>query len=123
MPTFTDIDYFLNTENKDVIISEDNDAIKNSVRNIITTQKRTVPGLPEFGCDLESVLYELIDEVTFILIKDTITVELNKWEPRIDVKDITFTTDIDNGQIAVLVSYIIIAFNTEETSIITLDTN
>jgi len=107
MAKYTDIDYKLNTTNKDLRLAKDVEAINNSIRNILNTPKGTIPGNPSFGSELESVLFEVIDDITFSLIKSIIIDELEKWEERITIKDVVFNSLIDDGQIIVNIIYII----------------
>lgn len=109
---YIDIDYRLNTINEDLKLAYESEAINNSIRNILTTPKGTVPGNPTFGADLEVVLFEIIDDITLSFIEDIIQNELAKQEPRIIVRNINFKVDYNFGQIQVTILYEII--NTSE---------
>ena len=107
MAKYTDIDYKLNTVNKDLRLATDIEAINNSIRNILNTPKGSVPGNPTFGSDLEGVLFEVIDDITFSLIQNIIIDELEKWEERITIKEVNLNSIIDDGQISVNIIYIV----------------
>lgn len=107
MAKYTDIDYKLNTVNKDLRLATDIEAINNSIRNILNTPKGTVPGNPTFGSDLEGVLFEVIDDITFSLIQNIIIDELEKWEERITIQEVNLNSIIDDGQISVNIIYIV----------------
>ena len=107
MAKYTDIDYKLNTVNKDLRLATDIEAINNSIRNILNTPKSSVPGNPTFGSDLEGVLFEAIDDITFSLIQNIIIDELEKWEERITIKEVNLNSIIDDGQISVNIIYIV----------------
>lgn len=109
---FVDINYKLNTYNKDLKLAYESEAINNSIRNILTTLKGTLPGNPNFGTNLEEALFEIIDEITLSFIEDIILVELEKQEPRIIVKRINFDVKEDENQIFTTILYEII--NTSE---------
>ena len=111
MAVYTDIDYRLNTKNKDLKLSEDAEAINNSIRNILLTQKYTVPGNPEFGSDLERVLFEQMDEITLTLIRNIIITEISRWEPRIIINDIRFKLYPNQTRISVTIEYTILRSN------------
>jgi len=115
MAVYTDIDYRLNTKNKDLKLSEDAEAINNSIRNILLTQKYTVPGNPEFGSDLERVLFEQMDEITLTLIRNIIITEISRWEPRITINDILFKSYPNQSRISVTIEYTILRSNEIET--------
>ena len=105
MAKYTDIDYKLNTVNKDLRLATDIEAINNSIRNILNTPKGTVPGNPTFGSDLEGVLFEVIDDITFSLIQNIIIDELETWEERITIQEVNLNSIIDDGQISVNIIY------------------
>lgn len=105
MAKYTDIDYKLNTVNKDLRLATDIEAINNSIRNILNTPKGSVPGNPTFGSDLEGVLFEVIDDITFSLIQNIIIDELEKWEERITIQEVNLNSIIDDGQISVNIIY------------------
>jgi uncharacterized protein len=107
MAKYADIDYKLNTVNKDLRLATDIEAINNSIRNILNTPKGSVPGNPTFGSDLEGVLFEVIDDITFSLIQNIIIDELEKWEERITIQEVNLNSIIDDGQISVNIIYIV----------------
>lgn len=111
MSIYKDIDYRLNTENRDIRISPDAEAINNSLRNIILTRKGEVPGNPDFGSNIEEVLFEQLDDITEILLKSMITIEIEKWETRVELKDVVFTSDRDNGVLMMNIKYEMLASN------------
>jgi len=68
----------------------DVDAIRNSLRNILTTQRGSVPGRPRFGCDLYRVIFSPLDHLTETLAKSYIRESINEFEPRVILKNIVF---------------------------------
>ena len=111
MSIYRDIDYKLNTKDKDIKLAEDAEAINNSIRNILLTQKYSVPGNPDFGANLDMVLFEQQDEITFSLIESIIRNEIQKWEPRIVINSITFKGYPSQQRIAVSINYTILRTN------------
>lgn len=118
MATYTDLDYQLNTVNKDIRLAEDVEAINNSIRNILLTNKNTVPGNPAFGCNIEELLFEELDEITFALIEDVIINELETWETRIIIREVTFNTNYDYGQLVATIQYEILETNEIESTLV-----
>lgn len=115
---YIDIDYKLQTVNKDLRLAYESEAINNSIRNILTTPKGSLPGNPEFGTNLEEALFEIIDEITLSFIEDIIITELTKQEPRIIVKAIKFNVNTDEGQILTTILYEIINTNEIESTLV-----
>ena len=122
MSTFSDLDYRLNTVNKDIKISQNIDAINNSLRNIVTTQKYSIPGLPDFGANIETALFEIIDDVTFDYIEELIREEVLRWETRVNIKQLLFTHDIDNGQILIKILYTIVQSDEIQSTTVIINT-
>lgn len=112
---YSDLDYRLNSYNNDIKISTDVDAINNSIRNILLTQKYSVPGNPEFGSELNTVLFEQMDDITFTLAENIIRTALNDWEPRIEITDVDTRYEYSYQQLIIKISYIIITSNEIET--------
>lgn len=104
MSTYTDIIQNLDTDNSDIEIVEDIDAIKASIKNHLTTQKKQMPTDPDFGADLELVLFEIMDEVTFELAKQVILEELLK-ETRIEVSELNVNANYETSQLVITVYY------------------
>lgn len=76
------------SQGQEFIITEQDDiqAIKNSIRNIITTPKGTLPGDPEFGSRLNEILFSQIDGVSKSLQKSFVEEALYRYEPRVTLK-------------------------------------
>jgi phage baseplate assembly protein W len=84
---YTDLDFAFreNTITSDVSLKKDVEAVKQSVLNILLTNKGERPFLPTFGANIRSHLFENIDSVTSSLIEEDITFALRNFEPRVRV--------------------------------------
>lgn len=111
----------LETQNKDIILIKDKEAIKRAIANIILTQKFSVPSDPDFGCDLESILFEIMDTITFNYIRQMIRIEIEKREPRVRIENLYFNENRDLGQLIIEVEYIILLSNEIDSSIVKID--
>ena len=83
------------------------EAVFNSLNNIIETRVGTVPGHPEFGSNLGKYLFEIINPLTAQLIKTELKMALKRWEPRITIIDITVQEDSDYNRLMIRVKYFI----------------
>ncbi len=85
-------------EQKDITIDYDIEAIKNSIFNIFTT----IPGQkilnPTFGLNLLYFLFSGISELNGRILGETVLKGLQKYEPRVLVKNIDVFADIENQQ-------------------------
>ncbi len=89
----------------DLIKDTDLEAIKNSLRNILQTQKGTRRMLPTFGANLDWMLFEPLDEITARKIGNAIVDEILSWEYRMVLDNINVEPDTDNNQYNVTVSF------------------
>lgn len=90
---FTDIDtnMTLHPESGDAILKYDFNAIKRSVRNLISTNYYERPFKPSLGVDLRGMLFEL-DTTDSIILEEDIKSLINKYEPRATVTDVVTST-------------------------------
>ena len=86
---FTDIDINMTNHpnTKDVVLKYDINAIKRSVKNLLSTNLYERPFKPSLGVNLRGMLFEL-DSTDNIVIKEEIRSLISNFEPRVSVKDI-----------------------------------
>ena len=61
---------------------------------------------PDYGCDLDSIDYETMDETTVAEIKDTIKKAVLDFEPRISLEDIDIdANDRHEGELGIHLNY------------------
>ncbi len=63
---------------------EDNENIKQSVKLILETQKRERKIVHQFGTNLRSFMFEIVDPQFISTLKDSITSSLRTWESHIE---------------------------------------
>jgi phage baseplate assembly protein W len=83
---------------KDIQASYDEEAVKNSVKNIFLTSPGDKILNPTFGIDLKRFLFEPIDDFISQIIKDEIETKLPIMEPRLVVDDVKVDADEDENQ-------------------------
>lgn len=64
------------------------EAVKNNIRNLLSTNQGERLMQPNLGVDLRGLLFEQIDETTLISIQDSILDSLEVWLPFVEVQDI-----------------------------------
>lgn len=72
------------TGSKDISILFNDQALRESITNILATEPGERVMNPEFGCRLSKYVFEPIDDITAYNIKAEIKFALEKFEPRID---------------------------------------
>ena len=66
--------------------------VEQAIRIILSTAPGERPMRPEFGCAVHDCVFERIEADTLARIDQAVRVALDRWEPRIAIKDITFET-------------------------------
>ena len=78
----------LNPLNDDLIPLKNEAAIARSIRNIVFTSPGEKIFNPEFGSEISKVLFENIDEISAISIKDEIETSIRNYEPRVNLEEV-----------------------------------
>ena len=108
---YTDIDINFNKNEftDDVSVKLNNNAIRQSVMNIILTRQGEKPFNPRFGVGLHKYLFENLgplDKLTFY--RDVVS-QLTVHEPRVKLSNITWDeSNIDSNSISVTIDFFIL---------------
>ena len=90
---------------KDIVPLSDIDAVKQSVRNILFTNKGERLFQPSIGSGVFDLLFEHADPLTFQAVRDNIKDILSVLEPRINQIQVQIEDDIDKNELAVTVNF------------------
>lgn len=117
---YTDVDFGFraNVITGDISRKKDIEAIRQSVINILTTNRGERPFMPDFGANLSKYLFENFDSITSDRIKEEIRYALANYEPRVKILDIKVTDRSDNNAIQITLEGEII---TSENIVTTID--
>ena len=89
----------------DLIGLKNESAIARSIRNLVFT----LPGErffdQDFGSDVSASLFENIDAITAITIRDDIEYMIKMHEPRVELLDVQSLPNYDNNQFDVVIVY------------------
>ena len=97
--------------NNDLLALKNSDAIARSLRNIVFTNRGEKFFNPNFGSDLKKSLFENLDEVTALTIKEEIEYTIVNYESRVDLLDLAVVPDYDNNEYFVTIVYDIIGLD------------
>jgi|TARA_B100000131_G_scaffold99075_1_gene96180 hypothetical protein len=97
--------------NNDLLALKDSAAIARSLRNIVFTNRGEKFFNPDFGSDLKKSLFENLDEVTALTIKEEIEYTIVNYESRVDLLDLAVVPDYDNNEYFVTIVYNIIGLD------------
>ena len=106
---YSDIDFTLAKRPvlKDIALSYDNQAIIRSLRNILLTKKFEKLWNPEFGSNIDTLLFENISSVTAAALEKEISVAIENYEPRVNMKNVVVTPYIDRNAYDVALTFYI----------------
>ena len=111
--SFKDISMSFETNplNDDLIALKNSSAIARSTRNIVFTQPGEKFFNPEFGSRVSESLFEIVDEVSSIGIRDEIRSSIINYEPRVKLLDVVVIPNVDDNEMNVTVKYKIIGID------------
>jgi phage baseplate assembly protein W len=107
--------------NFDLARKIDEEAVKESIRNLILTDRGERLFQPDIGSDVRKMLFENITNATIELIKDLISTTIRNYEPRVNLIGVDVLTSIDSLQVDVIITFNIINRLEPVTFVITLD--
>jgi uncharacterized protein len=93
----------------DLARKKDVEAVKQSVLNILQTNRGEKPFVPSFGANLRSYLFETIDSVTISLIEEEIILALRNYEPRVRVISVDVEDLSEKNAISITLDFEIIS--------------
>lgn len=113
--TINYLDVDLSFEKKpsgDIYKKADAAAVKQSVKNIVATNRLEKPFNDDFGANITSLLFELADDETSQQVRQMIDNAIYVYEPRAEVLNIDVSDRIDTNTINVTVTFKVVS--TEE---------
>jgi len=107
---YTDIDmnFTMNIGNNDIYKKNDEEAIKQSIKNLIMLKPFDRPFNPMLSSQVSELLFELWTPLTKISMKRVINDVLEAYEPRIKVENIDISDQSDRNQIDVTLYFTIV---------------
>lgn len=105
-------DFDLHPIKKDLVRRTNEDAVKQSIRNIILTNTGERLYNPNFGSQISSLLFEQFSETTQSSLKNVIETAIKNHEPRAKLEDVRVEGDIDSNSLIVTILFSVI--NKEE---------
>lgn len=121
--TYSDFhkDLTLSPVNFDISRKLDEDSIKESIRNIVMTNRGERLFQPNLGCDIRRMLFENFTPDMVITAKDMINNAIKTFEPRAELVGVDIITGVDINSLDIIIVYSIINRQEPLTLVITLD--
>lgn len=109
-PSYSDFynNLSIHPHNKNLAVYVNEQSVKRSIRNILSTDYTERLYNPTFGANLKRFLFEDISPVTSTLIRDTIKDAINKFEPRSKVTDVLVVPNEFNNSYEVSIFFEVI---------------
>ena len=106
---YSDIDFTLTKRPvlNDIALSYDSQAIVRSLRNILLTKKFEKLWNPNFGSNVDTLLFENISDVTAAALEKEISVAITNYEPRVNLKNVVVTPYVDRNAYDVTMTFYI----------------
>ena len=116
MAIYSDIDIELTkAQDGDILRDEEEEAIKNSLINIINTPQGSRRMLPEFAVDVYGLLFEPMDDTTANEIGRRMLDGIETWDDRIVIENINVHSNFDIGQYEITIDYRVRTTETAQT--------
>lgn len=113
--TYKDIDLtFAKKATGDVYKKNDTAAVKQSIKNILMTNRTEKPFSPTFGGDLNRYLFSLDTEFDEYEIEDAVISSLAKFEPRARVTKIDSIISPDYNSVSITIQFRVLSTSTNE---------
>ena len=100
-----------NPLNGDLIGLKNENAIARALRNIVFTLPGEKFFNENFGSQITASLFENVDDLSAISIKDEIEQAIINYEPRVDLQKVEVFPNLDDNAFDVIITYIIVGAN------------
>ena len=97
----------------DLLAISNESAISRSVKNLVLTSPGEKFFEPELGSRVNSLLFEPLDNIIASEVRDEIENVINRFEPRVDLQNVTVVPDFDNGELNVTIRYDIVGIEVQ----------
>ena len=110
---FKDISMSFETNplNDDLIALKNSSAIARSIRNIVFTQPGEKFFNPDFGSRITESLFENMDEVSALAIRDEIENSITRFEPRVNVIEVKVIPNFEANEMKATIVYEIVGID------------
>jgi phage baseplate assembly protein W len=93
-------------------LSSDARDVEEAIAVVVGTAPGERPMRPEFGCGIHDYVFEAIDAYTVGRLDYEIRLALQRWEPRIEVLDVSIDTSYaERGELLIEITYLLRATN------------
>ena len=109
------VNFARNPFTDDLSVVNNDNSIKQAVKNIILTSPGEKPFQPLVGSSVNRLLFEPLDAFTADTIAEEIRTTINQYEPRVALTRVYVTPNYENNKLNVSLEYIIVGLPIVET--------
>ena len=122
---YSDIDFSFTKKpvTADVALSYDAQAVIRSIRNILSTRPYEKLFNPNFGSNVDALLFELVSPLTSAALESEVASAINSYEPRANLQKVVVTPMPDNNSYSVTITFFIENSATPTTVTLLLERN
>jgi phage baseplate assembly protein W len=91
----------------DVALSYDAQAVIRSIRNILLTRHYEKPFDPDFGSNIDAILFEMVSPLSATSLEREIRTSIENYEPRARLSEVVVDPQPDNNSYSVSLSFYI----------------
>lgn len=101
-------EFVIHPNKKDVVLNENEDAVKESIRNILRTRRGERFYNPSFGSDIYSILFENFTPQTEVQLRNYIETSIDNFEPRAKLISVDLTPYPDENGYSISIVFSVI---------------
>ena len=109
------VNFAKNPFTDDLSVVNNDNSIKQAVKNLILTSPGEKPFQPLVGSSVSSLLFEPLDAFTIDTIQDEIRLTINQYEPRVRLTNVDVTPIFEGNKLNVSIEYQIVGLPIVET--------
>jgi phage baseplate assembly protein W len=91
----------------DVALSYDSQAVIRSIRNILLTRHYEKLFNPDFGSNIDTLLFEMVSPITATSLEQEISTAIKNYEPRARLNNVVVSAQPDNNAYSVSLDFYI----------------
>lgn len=115
-------DMLMDPLTSDLSAAVNDQAIKDSVMNLVLTNKGERLYQPEVGGNVSGLLFELMSAETTYMLQRAIKEVITNWEPRAVLERVDVTPDYDNNSYAITIRFYTV-YNLEQLQTVNMNLN
>jgi phage baseplate assembly protein W len=100
-----DLNFTPHPVTKDIVRKFDENAIKQSIKNLVLTRNYEKPFHSEIGSPIRALMFDLITPLTALTVKRAIIDVINNYEPRVELMEVEPVVSPDNNSLYVSIVF------------------